>query len=124
MEAGQGTPVEVIAGDPLEDIGRTGENGKLVGHGVGKWLVPLAVDEDRGQHVARTKRPLDDDVALGDEVRGHVATRLFALLTKDMVSKSDEDLDARVVGIGDLESHGCPGFTVRPRVGDQLRCRP
>lgn len=86
METGECPSVQVIPGHSLKHVRRTREHGDVVGDRRGEWPGALAVDEDGRQAIPGAKRSFDHDVALGDEIGGHVASRLLANLSQHVIA--------------------------------------
>lgn len=100
--------MEVIAGDLLKDVGLTCVDRHLLGNGVGQWPGAFAIDENAAEPIAGSNRPLDHDVALGDEEPGHVAVGSFPLLAQDVIPQALKNFNSRVVGVTNNVAHRSP----------------
>lgn len=72
--------MQVVAGDVLEHIGRTGVDRHVVADAVAEGLRPLAIDQDRLEFIPGRQCSLDHQVALGDEPAGHLTARKLPFL--------------------------------------------
>lgn len=96
--------MQVIAGDVFEHVGRAGVYGHAVADGVTERPGSLAIDEDAIEFVAREESPLHHQISLRDEPAFDIAARKLAPLPQGVVPEALEDEDARVVGLGDVDT--------------------
>ncbi len=96
--------MQVVARDVLQHVGCTGVDRDLVADGIAERLLAFAVDQNAVEFVAGGQRPLDHQIALGDEPAGHLAARQLSLLAKGVVPESLEHEDPGVFMIDDLDA--------------------
>lgn len=95
--------MKVVARDLLQHLRTSCEHRNLWTNDAGQRLRSFGVDEEGVELIPACNCPLNDEIALGHKEPGHVAVRTFPDLPHDVITKSLELKDSRIVWISDLD---------------------